>query len=376
MAVSSANALKMASRTILASKSPTAFNPERWLLSTPSTQLSRSGLDSRFASARIPMQLLRPFSWFMACLVSLAAVADANSPLESVHQLLVNGQADAAIRVLTSSIKSNPSRPEEHNLLCRIHFAEERWDAAVAECERAVSLNPRSSLNQLWLGRAYGEKADHSSWFSAIAFAKKTRIAFEKAVALDPQNVEARSDLSEYYIEAPGFLGGGTDRAASQANIVEKLEPATAHWIRARIAEHQNRNADAEQEYKKALETGHNSPRRWFDLASFYRRANRLDDLESAVQKSAQVNAKNDSTLVDSAALLLRVQRNLPLAANLLRRYIAQGTKSEDAPVFQAQHLLGQILEKSGNVQAAKQAYLAAQASASDFAPPGAALKR
>jgi tetratricopeptide (TPR) repeat protein len=312
----------------------------------------------------------------LTLVLSVATMSQGDPSLESARQLVSNGEADAAIRALKSDLATTPSSAEAHNLLCRVHYAEERWDAAVPECERAVDLNGNSSVNQLWLGRAYGEKAEHSSWLSAIGLAKKTHAAFEKAVALDPQNVEARSDLSEYYIEAPGFLGGGTDKAAAQANIVEKLEPATAHWIRARIAEHQNRNADAEQEYKKALETGHNSARRWFDLASFYRRANRLDDLESAVQKSAQLNVKNDSTLVDSAALLLRVQRNLPLAANLLRRYIAEGTKSEDAPVFQAQHLLGQILEKSGNVQAAKQAYLAAQATASDFAPPGAALKR
>ncbi|HJX00742.1 MAG TPA: tetratricopeptide repeat protein [Terriglobales bacterium] len=322
------------------------------------------------------MQLLRPFSWFMACLVSLAAVADANSPLESVHQLLVNGQADAAIRVLTSSIKSNPSRPEEHNLLCRIHFAEERWDAAVAECERAVSLNPRSSLNQLWLGRAYGEKADHSSWFSAIAFAKKTRIAFEKSVELDPSNVEARSDLSEYYIEAPGFLGGGTDKAAAQANTVEKLEPATAYWIRARIAEHEKRNSEAERQYKRAIEAEKNSARRLFDLASFYRRANRLDDLEATIQKSAKANTSNDSTLFDAASLLLRVGRNFPLAIGLLNRYIEQGQKSEDAPLFRAQYVLGQALEKTGDAAGAKKAYQTARANASDFGPANAALKR
>ena len=119
-----------------------------------------------------------------------------------------------------------------------------------------------------------------------------------------------------------------------------------------------------------------NSPRRLFDLASFYRRANRLDELEATIQKAAQLNTKNDSTLVDSAGLLLRVGRNLPLAATLLRRYIDQGTKTEDAPIFQAQHLLGQILEKSGDVQGAKLAYLAARSAASDFAPPNAALKR
>jgi Flp pilus assembly protein TadD len=303
-------------------------------------------------------------------------VGFAQSAAESPLNLFVNGQADAAVRTIRSSLNTNPSDALQHNLLCRVQYAEERWDAAVSECERAANLEPKNGTYQLWLGRAYGEKAEHSSWLTAIGLAKKTRIAFEKAVQLDPQNVQAHSDLSEYYIEAPGFLGGGTDKAAAQANIVEKIEPATAHWIRARIAEHQDRNSDAEAEYKRALALDMNSPRRLFDLASFYRRANRLDELEAAIQKATQLNTKNDSTLVDSAGLLLRVGRNLPLAATLLRRYIDQGTKSEDAPLFQAQHLLGQILEKSGDVQGAKLAYLAARSEASEFAPPNAALKR
>ena len=307
-------------------------------------------------------------------LVPILGFAQAAS--ESALNLFINGQADAAVRALRSSLNANPLDAQQHNLLCRVQYAEERWDAAVSECERAASLDPKNGTYQLWLGRAYGEKAEHSSWLTAIGLAKKTHTAFEKAVQLDPQNVQAHSDLSEYYIEAPGFLGGGTDKAAAQANTVEKIEPATAHWIRARIAEHQNRNSDAEAEYKRALALDMNSPRRLFDLASFYRRVNRLDELEATIQKAAQLNTKNDSSLVDSAGLLLRVGRNLPLAATLLRRYIDQGTKSEDAPLFQAQHLLGQILEKSGDVQGAKLAYLAARSEASEFAPPNAALKR
>lgn len=321
------------------------------------------------------MSISRFFSLVLACVIAIPAVSPANAPLDSVHQLLVNGEADAAIRMLKTSLSANPSGAAEHNLLCRVHYAEERWDAALSECERAANLNPGSSLNQLWLGRAYGEKADHSSWFAAISLAKKTRIAFEKAVELDPNNIEARSDLSEYYIEAPGFLGGGTEKAAAQANAIEKLEPATAYWIRARIAEHNKQNTNAEQQYKKALQVDP-GPRRNFDLASFYRRVNRLDELEVAVQQSAKLNTKNDSALFDSASLLLRVNRNLPLAATLLQRYIDQGEKSEDAPLFQANYLLGQVLEKSGDIAGAKKAYQAARANASDFSAASAALKR
>lgn len=321
------------------------------------------------------MTSLLKFSVILALIASLPMASQADPPLDSVRQLVINGEADAAIRALRTSLDANPSGAEEHNLLCRVHYSEERWDPAVLECERAMSLNPQNSMHQLWLGRAYGEKAEHSSWFTALGLAKKAHAAFEKAVELDPTNIEARSDLSEYYIEAPGFLGGGTDKAAAQANAVQKLEPATAYWIRARIAEHEKRNTEAEQHYKKALEIEH-SPRRLFDLASFYRRARRLDDLESTIQESAKLNTKNDSTLVDSASLLLRVERSLPFAATLLRRYIEQGTRSEDAPVFQAQYLLGQVLEKTGDIQAAKIAYQAAHATASDYAPASSALKR
>lgn len=321
------------------------------------------------------MLSVRIFSVVLVVALTLPVVSQADPSLDTVRRLVSNGEADAAVRALTASLNANPMGADEHNLLCRVYYSEERWDLAVSECERAAALNSKSSVNQLWLGRAYGEKADHSSWLSAIGLAKRTHIAFEKAVALDSKNIDARSDLSEYYIEAPGFLGGGTDKATAQANIVEQIEPATAHWIRARIAEHEKRNSDAEQNYKKALEAD-NSHRRLFDLASFYRRVNRLDDVESTIQKSAKLNSINDSTLVDSASLLLRTGRNLPLAASLLHRYIEQGTKSEDAPIFQAQYLLGQVLEKSGNIAGAKLAYLAARASASDFAPANAALRR
>jgi len=321
------------------------------------------------------MSISRCLFRILVFVIALPTVSPANAPLDSVHQMLVNGQADAAIQLLRTSLSANPSGAAEHNLLCRVHYAEERWDAAVSECERAANLSPNSSLNQLWLGRAYGEKADHSSWFTAIGLAKKTRIAFERAVELDPNSVEARSDLSEYYIEAPGFLGGGTDKAAAQANVIDKLEPATAYWIRARIAEHDKRNSDAEQQYKNALQVDP-GPRRIFDLASFYRRVNRIDDLEAAIQQSAKLNTKNDSALFDSASLLLRVNRNLPLAATLLQRYISKGEKSEDAPLFRAQYRLGQVLEKIGDTSGAKKAYQTARATASDFAPPTVALKR
>ena len=95
------------------------------------------------------------------CLVLSAPLMSQGDPsLESVRQLVNNGEADAAIRALKSELAKNPSNAEAHNLLCRVHYGEERWDAAVSECERAAVLNGNSSVNQLWLGRAYGERSE------------------------------------------------------------------------------------------------------------------------------------------------------------------------------------------------------------------------
>lgn len=55
------------------------------------------------------------------------------------------------------------------------------------------------------------------------------RKAFERAVQLNPSNVEALNDLFEYYLEAPGFLGGGLDKASDAANRIGKLDPVEQH---------------------------------------------------------------------------------------------------------------------------------------------------
>ena len=75
--------------------------------------------------------------------------------------------------------------------------------------EKAIAADPGNSVYHHWLGKAYGRRAETSSFITAPGFASKARQSFEKSITLDPRNKEALSDLFEYYVEAPGFLGGG-----------------------------------------------------------------------------------------------------------------------------------------------------------------------
>src|SRR5215472_19014728 len=150
---------------------------------------------------------------------------------ESAPVLLATGSVDQAIADLHGRISAAPNDALAHNLLCRAYFSLGEWDRGIADCEKAVSLAPENSQFHLWLGRIYGEKADKSNFMTAAGLARRVRDEFEKAVHLNPKSVDARSDLAEFYLEAPGIVGGGRDKAQQQANSLLFLDPARAHWI-------------------------------------------------------------------------------------------------------------------------------------------------
>src|SRR5262249_56353728 len=112
----------------------------------------------------------------------------------------------------------------------------------------------------LWLGRCYGEKAAASSFFTAAGLAKKVRTEFERAVALDPKSAINRTDLAEFYLEAPGIVGGGQDKARGQAEILAKLDAGKAHWINGRIAEKNKDTPTAEPQYPPPIHATHATP--------------------------------------------------------------------------------------------------------------------
>jgi cytochrome c-type biogenesis protein CcmH/NrfG len=139
--------------------------------------------------------------------------ATPNSPKD----LLEAGRVDEVIKELNGRLSSTPTDAESANLLCRAYFELEDWNRAEPSCKKAASLDPGNSRFHLWLGRVYGEKADRANFLTAMNLAGKVRGEFERAVQLNPSDIDARLDLAEFYLEAPGIVGGGEDRAREQA---------------------------------------------------------------------------------------------------------------------------------------------------------------
>lgn len=310
-------------------------------------------------------------------LIASLSILSISIPLaaQTPQDLLAAGRPDQALETLEQQIQTSPTA-EAYNFLCRAHFQLDAWDAAISACEKAVALAPNKGLYRLWLGRSYGEKADHAGFLSAAGLAKKVHTEFERAVELSPDSWEARTDLAEFYLEAPAIVGGGKDKARAQAALLMPLNPPMAHWVIGRIAEKNKDNATAEQEYRAAIDASQGGARAWLNLAGFYRHMNRFEDMEQALRTLESRPLDHPAALVDGAGILLRAGRDYPLAMRLLRRYIASSNTVEEAPVFKAHTLLGELLEKQGDRPAAAEEYRAALAVAHTFRQAREGLKR
>ncbi len=308
-----------------------------------------------------------------ACL--LFAVRVERCAALSNKELLDSGRIDQAISELTHELSSSNADPEVSNLLCRAYYSLEIWDQAEAHCKKAVSLAPGNSDFHLWLGRVYGEKAERTNFIAAASLAGKLRTEFERAVELNPKNLDARLDLSEFYIEAPSFMGGGDHKAREQAVALSRLSPGREHWIYARIAEKKKDFAAAEREYLSYIDASKNDSEAWLNYALFLRRQTRLDEMEKAAQKLDQARISRNDSLYEASNLLSRSGRNHALATQLLRHYFSAGPV-EAAPAFRAHYLLGDLLEKQGDRAGAVIEYKASLSLVQNFAPAKRAMER
>jgi tetratricopeptide (TPR) repeat protein len=94
---------------------------------------------------------------------------------------------------------------------------ESRIEEAVKLGEQCVAAHPQVSNCHLAYGNALGSKAMNSGMMAAMRYAGTIRDSFAKAVELDPQNIDARFSMLQYYIQAPSIAGGGTAKAQAFA---------------------------------------------------------------------------------------------------------------------------------------------------------------
>jgi Flp pilus assembly protein TadD len=271
-------------------------------------------------------------------LLTLAAAASAAAlDIDRARNLYNSTDFDGSLRVLHAMpVKDGAA----YELIGRNYYMQRDYKQAIDSLEKAVQADPRNSGYALWLGRAYGRRAENASPFTAPVYATKTRQLFEKAVELDPRNVDALNDLFEYYLEAPGFLGGGLDKAAATAARIAQFDAADGNTAQAHLAEKKKDYQDAEQHFRSAVESAPHQAGRLMELARFLLRRGRDQEAEQAFAKAESVAPNSPKLLYERAEAYIRNGRNLDQARDLLRRYMNSNLTADDPPRSDAAKLL------------------------------------
>ncbi len=182
------------------------------------------------------------------------------------HELYQRTDYTGSLEVLAGSREQDAA---VFLLMGQDYFMLAQYKKASDALEKAAALAPQNPECFLWLGRAYGRRAEIANPFTAPGYASKARQMFERSVALDPSNREAVGDLFDYYLSAPGFLGGGANKAAALAEQVAESDPAEGHYYQARLDEHRKEYDSAEQHLRTALELAPRQVGRVIELAKY-----------------------------------------------------------------------------------------------------------
>ena len=229
-------------------------------------------------------------------------------------------------------------------------YQDEDYRKAIKAFERVTAAHPNHSEYHRWLGRAYGRRAETmSKWklFSAFSLAKQTRQSFERAVELDPSNQKALEDLFEFYLQAPGIIGGGLDRAGPIADEIAALDEAAGERAWAEIARKRGNHAEAEARLRHARQLDAGNLESLLALASFQSRRGATVESDRLYEEAFRQHPESPDVWFSRAKALLHSGRGKAEAHSLLARYIAADLGPDAAPRWEARKLLkGKLLKE------------------------------
>jgi tetratricopeptide (TPR) repeat protein len=290
--------------------------------------------------------------------IATAAPSAAQAPaLDSAVRLFDAREYAAARARLAAVSTAEPANAEAAYYLGRVAIVDGDAKAAVAYLERAVRLAPRTAAYHHWLGRAYGRQVRRVNRVRQAFVAKKIRRAFQTAVALDPSDVAARRDLLQFYLVAPGIVGGSVDRARAQARELAARSPMLGRVAAGWIAEASNDNAAAERAYLDAVAQYPDSAEPYLALGALYQRTEAWDRAFDVYDRLLRACPREVQAYYQLGRAASLSGRNLDRGARALQTYLAEKPGEGDAPLASAHYRLGLIYEWQGRAEQAREQY-------------------
>lgn len=294
-------------------------------------------------------------------LISSAALAGS---METARDLIEKREYDRARSLLEKTVADKALEGESRVLLTRICNEQRTWEEGVEQGERAVAILPRSSGAHLQYAIALRLKMTHGSRLKAIFIVGTYKKTLQKALDLDPKNLDAREEEIGFLYQAPGVAGGDKTKARERIEDLKALSRPRAMYFEATLLRNENKNQESIAVLEALLkeDPGHAHARTtlafWLQADRKFREANE----HFAVLKASDDRQRSLAAQYQMARSHILGTYDQAKAVDLLLDYLRQSP--ENVPGIpspsNAHWRLGNSYEQLGQIDKARQAYTTA----------------
>ena len=205
------------------------------------------------------------------------------------ERLIEAGHWKRARAIVEARLREEADDPLASFLLSQIRNAFGDRSSPLALAEKAAALDPKPAKYHRQIAECLGVMAQHSGAFQQLRLARRFRKEIDAALALDPGDTLAHRDLMEFYLLAPGLLGGDWSKADEIAGRIARIDAVEGCLAKARIAEARKQGNEREAWLRRAVEAGPASYRARMALAEFYLAPAHANPAAAAAQAKAAI---------------------------------------------------------------------------------------
>jgi tetratricopeptide (TPR) repeat protein len=304
--------------------------------------------------------MLRGLATLLALMLCAAAVASeitlttARAEFEAMH-------TEEAQRQFEQLLKRQPDDAAALYYLGRLQLRQHRRKQAVQDLRRAVELQPTATEYRLSLCEALGAYIDEQPFYRQLGLAQEIHQQLDIALAGDPRSFGVHDGLMKFYLAAPALIGGGRDKALQEARQIAAINPARGHVAYGVIANHDRRYADAEREFRAAMQAAPPDAVARYDLGQAQLAQQHYDAAFATYEDLMRQLPRETAAYYHLANAALQSGQRLERGIEALKTYLARGpVRDEDPSPAQAYRLLGRLSESSLRKDDARSAYRSA----------------
>lgn len=252
------------------------------------------------------------------------------------EKLIEAGHWKQARAIVEARYRQAPDDPLANFLLSQIRNAFGERESPLRLAEKAVTLDPRTAKYHRQVAECLGVAAQHAGTFQQLLLARRFHKEIDAALTLDPGDTQALRDLMEFYLLAPGILGGDLHKAWEVAGRIAALDAAEGFLAKARIAEARKQIPETEAWLRKAAEAQPPKYRARVALAEFYLAPQHSNPSAAEAQAKEAMKLDPGRSAAYSAMAQVYVDRGDWSALDALLAAAAHEVPDDPSPIYRA----------------------------------------